>query len=41
MPPDIGSDLLWEELTLWIAGTRSLDDLVDTIDDAYEQGGTE
>jgi len=35
MPPAVGSDLLWEEITLWIAGTRTLDDLVANLDDAY------
>jgi alpha-glucoside transport system substrate-binding protein len=40
MPPEIGSGLLWAEITAWIAGTSSLDDFVTTIDDAIEASNT-
>lgn len=34
MPPDVGSDLLWDEITAWVAGSSTLDSFVTTIDDA-------
>ena len=34
MPPEIGSGLLWREITAWVAGTSSIDSFVTTIDDA-------
>ncbi len=40
MPPEIGSGLLWREITSWTAGTTSLDDFVTTIDDAVETATT-
>ncbi len=36
MQPEIGSGLLWREITSWTAGTMSLDEFVTTIDDAVE-----
>lgn len=38
MPLRIGSDLLWREMTAWIAGAEPLDDLVATMDAA--RGGS-
>ena len=35
MPAAIGSDLLWREITSWIAGTTTLDEFVATMDAAY------
>ncbi len=35
MPSAIGSDLLWREITQWIAGAIDLDELVATMDAAY------
>lgn len=35
MPSDIGSGLLWTEITSWIAGTTVLDDFVATMDEAF------
>jgi alpha-glucoside transport system substrate-binding protein len=34
MPPEVGSGLLWQELTTWVAGSTSTDALVATIDEA-------
>jgi len=34
MPPDLGSGLLWNEITTWVAGSSTLDTFVTTIDDA-------
>lgn len=34
MPPDLGSDLLWNEITTWVNGSSTLDAFVSTIDDA-------
>jgi len=35
MPSDIGSGLLWREITAWISGTTTLDEFVATMDAAY------
>ena len=35
MPPEIGADLVWEEITWWIAGSTTLEEFTDTIDAAY------
>jgi alpha-glucoside transport system substrate-binding protein len=35
MPSDIGSGLLWREITSWIAGTTTIDQFVATMDAAY------
>jgi alpha-glucoside transport system substrate-binding protein len=35
MPSDIGSGLLWREITSWISGTTTLDQFVATMDAAY------
>ena len=40
MPPEIGSGLLWREITAWVAGTSSLDGFVATIDDAIAASDT-
>ena len=40
MPPEIGSGLLWREITAWVAGTSSLDGFVTTIDDAIAASDT-
>ncbi len=40
MPPEIGSGLLWREITGWTAGTTSLDDFVATIDNAVATATT-
>ncbi len=40
MPPEIGSGLLWREITAWVAGTSSLDSFVTTIDDAIAASDT-
>ena len=40
MAPEIGSGLLWREITSWTAGTTSLDEFVVTIDDAVEAAAT-
>lgn len=40
MPPEIGSGLLWREITAWVAGTSSLDSFVATIDDAIAASDT-
>ena len=40
MPPEIGSGLLWRDITGWIAGTSSLDGFVTTIDDAIAASQT-
>jgi alpha-glucoside transport system substrate-binding protein len=40
MPPEIGSGLLWSEITAWVAGTSSLDSFVTTIDDAVASSDT-
>jgi alpha-glucoside transport system substrate-binding protein len=34
MPPDIGSGLLWQEITRWTSGTISVDEFVTTMDEA-------
>jgi alpha-glucoside transport system substrate-binding protein len=34
MAPDIGSGLLWQEITRWTAGTISVDEFVTTMDEA-------
>jgi alpha-glucoside transport system substrate-binding protein len=34
MPPDIGSGLLWQEITQWTSGTISVDEFVTTMDEA-------
>jgi alpha-glucoside transport system substrate-binding protein len=34
LPPEIGADLLWTEISAWVAGASSLDQFVSTIDDA-------
>jgi alpha-glucoside transport system substrate-binding protein len=34
MHPDLGSGLLWDEITTWVSGTSTLDSFVTTIDDA-------
>jgi alpha-glucoside transport system substrate-binding protein len=34
MPPDIGSGLLWQEITRWTSGTVSVDEFVTTMDEA-------
>jgi alpha-glucoside transport system substrate-binding protein len=39
MPPEIGSDLLWGEITSWTAGRSSLDDFATTIDNAIADSG--
>lgn len=40
MPPAIGSDLVWSEITSWIAGATTLDEFVTTIDTAYADADT-
>lgn len=35
MPPAIGADLVWNEITSWIAGSTTLEEFTDTIDAAY------
>jgi alpha-glucoside transport system substrate-binding protein len=35
MPSEIGSGLLWREITAWISGTTTLDEFVATMDAAY------
>lgn len=35
MPSDIGSGLLWREITSWISGATTLDEFLDTMDAAY------
>jgi alpha-glucoside transport system substrate-binding protein len=40
MPPAIGADLVWREITSWIAGTTTLDEFTDTIDAAYADADT-
>lgn len=35
MPSEIGSGLFWREITLWIAGTTTLDEFVAIMDAAY------
>ena len=40
MPPEVGTDLLWSEITAWVAGTSSLDQFVSTIDDAIANSPT-
>ncbi len=40
MPPEIGSGLLWRDITGWVAGTSSLDGFVTTIDDAIAASQT-
>ncbi len=37
MPASVGSDLLWTQITAWIAGTITLDELVTSVDEALEQ----
>jgi alpha-glucoside transport system substrate-binding protein len=34
MPPEVGAGLLWREMTSWVSGVTSTDQLVATIDDA-------
>lgn len=34
MAPDVGSSLWWSEITSWIGGATSLDDMVSALDDA-------
>ncbi|WP_040492752.1 ABC transporter substrate-binding protein [Ilumatobacter nonamiensis] len=41
MPPEIGSDLLWDEITGWVTGSSSYDDFAETMDtarDAHDAG---
>ena len=38
MPPAIGSDLLWRQMTAWVSGAVSLDELVAVMDAARESG---
>ncbi len=40
MPPEIGADLLWTEISAWIAGASSLDQFVSTVDDAIAASPT-
>jgi hypothetical protein len=40
MSPEIGTDLLWAEISAWVAGTSSLDQFVSTIDDAIANSPT-
>ena len=40
MAPEIGSGLLWQEITKWTAGTTSIDDFVTTIDEAVATAST-
>ena len=35
MPPAIGADLVWHEITSWIAGATTFDELAETVDAAY------
>ncbi|HSM67667.1 MAG TPA: ABC transporter substrate-binding protein [Ilumatobacteraceae bacterium] len=35
MPPAIGSDLVWREITAWIAGTNTTQEFTDNMDVAY------
>lgn len=35
MPAEIGSRLLWDEITLWVAGARSYDDVAERLDEAF------
>jgi alpha-glucoside transport system substrate-binding protein len=35
MPASIGADLFWSQVTQWIAGTASLDDVLTELDDAF------
>jgi alpha-glucoside transport system substrate-binding protein len=37
MPPEIGSGLLWEDITAWIAGTRSYDEIAEELDSARRE----
>jgi alpha-glucoside transport system substrate-binding protein len=37
MPPEIGADLLWREITRWTAGTIGADELTATIDGALRR----
>jgi alpha-glucoside transport system substrate-binding protein len=37
MPPEIGSGLLWENMTAWIAGTRSYDEIAEELDSARRE----
>jgi alpha-glucoside transport system substrate-binding protein len=32
LPPAVGSGVLWEEITAWVAGARDYDDLADAVD---------
>lgn len=41
LPPDIGSGLLWSQITQWIAGTITLDELLDSIDESLGLGEEE
>jgi len=40
MPPAIGSDLFWKEITSWISGATTLDQFVATMDAAYADAPT-
>lgn len=37
MPPDVGSELLWSQITLWVAGAIDYDTFAATVDEAMEQ----
>jgi alpha-glucoside transport system substrate-binding protein len=39
MPPPIGADLLWSQITQWIAGAITLDELVEAVDSEFERVG--
>lgn len=37
MPPDVGSDLLWDQITLWVAGAVDYETFAETIDEAMAE----
>jgi alpha-glucoside transport system substrate-binding protein len=36
LPPAVGSGVLWEEITAWVAGARDYDELADAVDAALD-----
>lgn len=40
MPPAIGADLVWRQITLWVAGVATLEEFAGTIDAAYADADT-
>jgi len=37
MPPDVGSDLLWDQITLWVSGAIDYATFAETIDEAMAE----